>query len=125
MGMMKLLVPLFIGGSILFGLVALIAGIVALVRINRSEGKLRGKGFALAAIVIGALLLLGVPVFGVVGAGLLWVSSGKGPDVRHERVIEEPEGHDVKITTDIGKKPPPEYGEKKKIDIFKDAPEAK
>jgi hypothetical protein len=57
---------------VLLGLAALITGIVALVRINRSEGRLRGRGFAIAAIAIGLVMLLGLPVLGVV-LGVLWV----------------------------------------------------
>lgn len=47
---------------LVFGLLPLILGIVALVRINRSNGTLRGRGLAVAAIVLGALVLLGSPV---------------------------------------------------------------
>ena len=113
------LVLLLIGGSILFGLVALIAGIVALVRINRSEGKLRGKGFAVAAIVIGLLMLLALPVFGVVGAGFFWRSSvRKPPSVRHGRAYKEPGMRGVKKTL-------PEYEEKKESEALEDSPEAK
>jgi hypothetical protein len=49
-------------GVPLIGLLALALGIVALVRINRSGGELRGKGLAVGAIVLGGLLLLITPV---------------------------------------------------------------
>jgi biopolymer transport protein ExbD len=65
------LIILIVGGLLFFGLVALIAGIVALTRINRSDGRLRGRGFAIAAIVIGALMLLGLPLAAVVATPVL------------------------------------------------------
>jgi hypothetical protein len=63
------IVALLLGlGIPLVGLVALTLGIVALVRINRSNGALRGRGLAIAAIVLGALMLLAPCLF----APLLW-----------------------------------------------------
>ena len=53
-----LVVLVVVGGVVLAGLLALILGIAALVRINRSGGELRGRGLALAAIILGALILL-------------------------------------------------------------------
>jgi hypothetical protein len=67
-----ILIPAGLAVLVLVGLAALITGIVALVRINRSEGRLRGRGFAIAAIAIGLVMLLGLPLLGLVGvvAGL-------------------------------------------------------
>jgi len=45
-------------GVPLVGLLALVLGIVALVRINRSGGALKGRGLAIGAIVIGGLMML-------------------------------------------------------------------
>jgi hypothetical protein len=53
-----LVILIVIGGLALAGLAAVILGIVALVRINRSGGALRGRGLAIAAIVIGGLMLI-------------------------------------------------------------------
>jgi len=56
------------------GLLALVVGVVALARINRSGGALRGRGLAIGAIVIGGLLmlvsLLAIPL-------LLFLSAGR------------------------------------------------
>jgi len=52
-------------GSLTFGvtsLVGLVLGIVALVRINKSQGQLGGRGLALAGIVVSAILMLLVPL---------------------------------------------------------------
>jgi uncharacterized membrane protein len=134
------IVLLAIVALILCGLIALIAGIVALVRINRSEGKLRGKGFAVAAIVIGLLLMLGLPVFGVVGAVVLGFSrfdSAKQAEQKEhdamraavrEKVLEfeaKKAEEEAVIGTERSAKKPPEYEEKKKADVLKDPPEAK
>jgi len=48
-------------------LVGLVLGIVALVRIKRSEGRLAGDGFAIAGIIVSALFLL----TGMVLAGMM------------------------------------------------------
>jgi hypothetical protein len=40
------------------GLLALIVGLVALARISRSGGALKGRGLALGAVVLGGLLML-------------------------------------------------------------------
>jgi len=136
---------LILAGLVFCGLVALIAGIVALGRINRSDGKLRGRGLAVAAIVIGLLMLLGLPVVGVVGAGFLWFLAGEEdkpesvpprvhrsysgdaapsklpPQVkaeldRHIRTL--PESDEVMIKADLGRKEPPAYDEDRKARIF-------
>ena len=44
------------------GLVGLIIGILALVRISNSAGQLRGRGFAIAGIVVACVLLVFVPL---------------------------------------------------------------
>jgi Domain of unknown function (DUF4190) len=87
-----LVILVAVAALVILGLAAVIAGIVALVRINRSEGKLRGKGFAVAAIVIGLLLLLGLPVFGAFGAYFCMAPSAKAPtrSVQGMRATEEP-----------------------------------
>ncbi len=133
------IVLLALGGLILCGLLALIVGIVALVRIKSSGGKLRGRGLAIAAIVIGLLLALGIPVFGVVGAGFMWFAAGDAArpmPPRAERSYSSDEGHssvppameaeirkrlrpdEIIIKSDVTTKAPPAYGEKK-VDIFR------
>jgi hypothetical protein len=57
-----LILPIALGGLALLGLTAALLGIVALVRINRSGGELRGRGLAIGAIIIGGLMLLLMPV---------------------------------------------------------------
>jgi hypothetical protein len=64
-----------VGLAFLLGVLPLIIGIVALARINRSGGQLRGRGFAVAAIVAGALML--TLMFLVVPA--LWFFAGRSP----------------------------------------------
>jgi prepilin-type processing-associated H-X9-DG protein len=44
-------------------LVGLILGIVAIVRINKSKGQLRGQGLALAGTIVSAAFLLFVPIY--------------------------------------------------------------
>ena len=56
--MAPLLAVILVVGLPLVGLLALVLGLVALVRINRSGGALRGRGLAIAAIVLGALMTL-------------------------------------------------------------------
>jgi hypothetical protein len=66
-------VALFISimpGMMLTQLAAVVLGIVALVKISRSNGKLSGRGFAVGGIIIGAILLLAVGTL-LVGAYLL------------------------------------------------------
>jgi hypothetical protein len=46
----------------LVGMLAVILGFVALVRINRSGGALHGRWLAVGAIVLGGLMLLATPV---------------------------------------------------------------
>ena len=48
------------GATALFGL---ILGIIALVRISRSQGELRGHGTAVAGVVVSGIFLLLVPIF--------------------------------------------------------------
>ncbi len=43
-------------------LVGLVLGIVALVRINKSGGRVRGKGLAIAGTIVSAVLLLVMPI---------------------------------------------------------------
>lgn len=44
-------------------LVGLILGIVALVKINNSQGRLSGRGFAIAGVVVSSVLFLLLPIF--------------------------------------------------------------
>ncbi len=44
--------------GVVFGLVAIILGIIALVHISRSEGQLTGKGFAITGIITGGVSML-------------------------------------------------------------------
>ena len=78
---------LVIVGVPLIGVLALALGIVALVRINRSGGALRGKGLAVGAIVLGGLMLLITPVL-LVG-GLLFARSEAAVDHRAVRALEQ------------------------------------
>ena len=70
------------------GLLALVVGVVALARINRSGGALRGRGLAISAIVIGGLMmlvsLLAIPL-------LLFLSAGRpAVQVESSKVWTEP-----------------------------------
>jgi biopolymer transport protein ExbD len=67
-----------VAALVLFGLVALIVGIAALARIKRSDGKLRGRGFAIAAIVLGAMMIVGLPVVGALTMPLLFYARREG-----------------------------------------------
>jgi hypothetical protein len=66
-GVGVLVALLAVVGIPLIGTLAVILGIVALVRIGRSGGALTGRGLAIGAIVIGALMILVAPVV-LVGA---------------------------------------------------------
>ena len=66
-----LIALLVIAALCLCGLAALIAGIVALVRIGASNGRLRGKGLAVAAVILGALMMLGTPVIAAISVPML------------------------------------------------------
>jgi hypothetical protein len=46
----------------LTSLVGLVLGIVALVRINKSQGQLRGQGLAIAGTIVSAVFLLLIPI---------------------------------------------------------------
>ncbi len=48
--------------GILFGLAALIMGIVALVKINKNKEQLQGEGLAIAGIVMGGLSIVMIPL---------------------------------------------------------------
>lgn len=54
--------------GILFGLVALILGIIALVKINKDKEHLKGEGMAIAGIVMGALSVLMIPFVALLAA---------------------------------------------------------
>lgn len=51
-----------LGGLVITGLLGLIFGIMALVQIGRSQGRLRGQGLAIAGTVISGLALLSIPL---------------------------------------------------------------
>ena len=77
------LVILSVVGVVLVGLLALILGIVALARINRSGGALKGRGLAIAAIILGALMLF-APILGL---PLLWLAAGTAAPERSARAV--------------------------------------
>jgi hypothetical protein len=88
---MSWMILVVIGGVTMIGLLALVLGIVALARINRSGGALKGRGLAIAAIVLGALMLLAPCIF----APLLWwakPSVEAPPPPPSETAPAEPEG---------------------------------
>jgi hypothetical protein len=62
MGMSLLVILLAAVGITLVGLAALVMGIVALVRISRSDGALRGRGLAVAAVILGGLMVVIPPL---------------------------------------------------------------
>ena len=49
-----------LGGSlfVLFPVAGLVLGIIALIKIGRSKGQLKGKGFAIAGIIISILFII-------------------------------------------------------------------
>ena len=65
--------------GLLFGLAALIMGIIALVQINKNKIQLKGEGMAIAGIVMGALSVLMIPFVALLAAILmiLWVTGEK------------------------------------------------
>jgi len=71
------LIPLL---GLLFGLAALIMGIIALVRINKNKAQLKGEGMAIAGIVMGALSVLMIPFFALLAAIAI-------PNLLHARLI--------------------------------------
>jgi hypothetical protein len=106
----KLAVPLLFLGLPLLGVLALVLGIVSLVRINRSAGRLRGRGLAIAAIVVGALVLLAAPL--ILGAGYFLVGGRASAPVRIESSVSRIHapidsvkplpGESVTVTNDTG-----------------------
>jgi len=59
------IVPLL---GIIFGLTAVILGIIALVKISNNRDSLKGKGLAIAGISLGALGIIMVPIFAMLAA---------------------------------------------------------
>jgi len=51
-----------LGGLVITGLLGLIFGIMALLQINRSDGRLRGQGLAIAGTVISGIAMLSTPI---------------------------------------------------------------
>ncbi len=45
-----------------FGIVGLVLGIIALTKVNGSQGRLTGRGLAIAGLVVGALSILMMPI---------------------------------------------------------------
>jgi prepilin-type processing-associated H-X9-DG protein len=60
----------------LTALVGLVLGIVALVRINKSQGQIRGQGLAIAGTVVSAVFLLLIPI----SAGMLLPALNKAKE---------------------------------------------
>ena len=67
--------------SFFFSLVGVILSIVALVQINKSNGTLTGKGFAIAGIIIGALSMVFTTIWIVIWIAFL--ASGGGDYVTY------------------------------------------
>ena len=57
-GILGIIFTFLIGVGILFSIAALVLGIVGLSRVKREAGYRKGKGFAIAGIVLGGLVLL-------------------------------------------------------------------
>jgi biopolymer transport protein ExbD len=96
-------------GLLVFGLLPLILGGVALGRINRSGGELRGRGLAIAAMVLGVLVLLGAPVL-LVG-GLFFARAEADRSLEHARemaVIEKVRAEEEARRVEFARTPVPE-----------------
>jgi prepilin-type processing-associated H-X9-DG protein len=63
-------------------LVGLVLGIIALVRINKSEGRLGGQNLALAGTIVSAALLLLVPIFAAMTLPALAKAKAKASGIR-------------------------------------------
>ena len=62
------------GGTALFGL---ILGIIAMVKVGNSRGELRGKGLALAGVIVSGVFLLMIPIFAAMLLPALAAAKGK------------------------------------------------
>lgn len=60
-------------GGVLFGLLAVILGVIAMVKVNRGTGG--GMVMAVIGLILGVLAIIGVIVVGIVGWGI-WQDSG-------------------------------------------------
>ncbi len=68
-------VAVFIGIGVFFAWIALPLGIVALVKINKSNGAEKGKGMAITGIVLGSLGVIALG-FAILGAAVLFSNPG-------------------------------------------------
>ena len=59
------IIPIF---GMLFGVVAIVLGIIALVKISNNSETLKGKGLAISGIVLGAISILVIPVLTLMAA---------------------------------------------------------
>jgi prepilin-type processing-associated H-X9-DG protein len=66
------------GGTALFGL---ILGIIAMVKVSNSGGALRGKGLALAGVIVSAVFLLMVPIFAAMLLPALAAAKNKAREI--------------------------------------------
>ncbi len=93
---------LIVAGLFFCGLAAIVAGIVALVRINSSGGRLHGKGFAVAAIVIGTLTMLGTPLTAAIAIPMLLAKNVMAADrqaameAKRRAVEDKTSGRDIR-----------------------------
>jgi hypothetical protein len=79
-----------VGVATLFALLSVILGLAAIIRINNSNGQLRGRGLAACALVLGLLWMMGLP--------LLFLVGGMTPSTVNSRmVVPMPAGTPVVI----------------------------
>ncbi|MET8650648.1 MULTISPECIES: DUF4190 domain-containing protein [Nocardia] len=75
LGILAIIGLLVVVGGFLFGVFAVIFGIIALVKVRRGTGG--GTGFAVAGLVLGVLALIASTVITIVGWSLFVDSGGK------------------------------------------------
>ena len=68
--------------SFLTAIPALICGAVALVKINKSGGRLRGQGQAIAGLVLGGFCMLVMPIFAAMVIPAVDAARGKAQEAR-------------------------------------------
>ncbi len=78
---------------------AVVFGIMALVKINQSAGVLTGKGRAIAGLILSGISIILVPIVLVIGA-MLYFSVNKMERVEYERVMEK-DPEIIKILDDV------------------------
>lgn len=54
--------------GMVFGVIALILGIISLIKINKQKEELSGKGFAITGIITGGMVTLLIPIVGILAA---------------------------------------------------------